>query len=80
MISHRNCVSNKSPAGRAGIVCVRAAVLVLIQTNVEKYRGVKVMLEKFNMPDFKMLQKKAFYNCALWKHKLLFELGIKKKI
>lgn len=77
MISHGKSAANNSPAGRARIVCVRATVLVLIQINVEKYRGVNIVLEKFNMPDFKMLQKKVFYNRALRKHKLLFQLVIK---
>lgn len=77
MISHGKSASNNSPAGRARIVCVRATVLVLIQFNVEKHRDVKIVLEKFDMPDFKMLQKKVFYNRALRKHKLLFQLVIK---
>lgn len=58
---------------------MRAAVLALIPISVEKYRDVKIMFEKFSVPDFKMLLKKAFYNRALRKRKLLFELVIKTK-
>lgn len=44
---------------------------------MEKYRDIKIMFEKFSLPDFKLLQKKVFFNCALRKHKLLFQLVIK---